>query len=233
MNLELYFKNRIAENGLFHAYLLWGRGQNGEKINTAYSLAGLLEMKQWGIIAPLTDYMEVRRGAGEESIGIGQVREARRFLWQRPFQSSHKTLAVPEAELLTEEAQNAFLKIIEEPPAQGLIMFAVSDPAMLVPALQSRFQKIYVASYNFRVAGTNVQDFLASSAPRRKEIIKQLIEGDRAAFDDFISGLMAGLDEDPLRNWQALKELSRRVMLMNQYGTNRRLQLEAISSLIK
>ncbi len=180
--------------------------------------------------------MEVRLITGEESIGIDQVREARRFLWQRPFRASHKTLAVPHAELLTAEAQNAFLKIIEEPPAQGLIVFALRDPALLVPALQSRFQKIYMPLKNHEARGMDcviVQDFLRMPAAGRKEIIKQLVEGDRVLFDDFIAGLMAVLDADPLKNWRALKELSRRVMLMGQHSTNRRLQLEAVSSLIK
>lgn len=235
MDIELYFKQCIARNALFHAYLLWGEGRDVEKISAAHSLAGFLETGQWGAAGPLTDYREVRLIAGEESIGIGQVREARRFLWQRPFRASHKTLAVPHAALLTEEAQNAFLKIIEEPPAQGLIIFALRDPALLVQALQSRFQKIYMPLKHYEASDANretVQGFLRGTAAARKEIIKQLVEGERAPFDDFIAGLMAALDADPLKHWRTLKELSRRAMLMGRHSTNRRLQLEAVSSLL-
>src|SRR3989344_5015581 len=235
MDLELYFKQCIANKGLSHAYALWGWGRDEEKTAVAHALAGFLETGVWAPMQAPVDCMALRQSADEESMGIAMVREARRFLWQKPVRSAYKMLIVLEADGLTREAQNAFLKIIEEPQAQGLILFIMRDPAILVPALQSRFQKIYIAPGNPKSEIRNTKQielFLKAGAAERKEIIKQLVEGDAKACDDFCAGLMAELHKDPLKQWRALRELSHRIMLMNQFSTNRRLQLEAISSYI-
>ena len=45
--------------------------------------------------------------------------------------------------LLTTEAQNALLRITEEPPASSLIIFISSDPESFLPTILSRIEKVY------------------------------------------------------------------------------------------
>ena len=78
-----------------------------------------------------------------DSIGIDAAREIKNFLWQKPNASSRRTLILDEVEFLTAEAQNALLKITEEPPASSLIIFVSSDPDGLLPTILSRIEKIY------------------------------------------------------------------------------------------
>jgi DNA polymerase-3 subunit delta' len=78
-----------------------------------------------------------------DSIGIDAVREIRNFLWQKPNVSKRRTLVLDEAEFLTAEAQNALLKITEEPPASSLIILVSSDPDGLLPTILSRIEKVY------------------------------------------------------------------------------------------
>jgi DNA polymerase III delta prime subunit len=57
--------------------------------------------------------------------------------------SPRRTLILDEVEFLTTEAQNALLKITEEPPASSLIIFISSDPESLLPTIMSRIEKVY------------------------------------------------------------------------------------------
>lgn len=229
MEVQGLFINLIERGKLSHAYILWGQGGQVERARVAEAVAEMLEQRPFVdclIISPL-----------DGTIGIDTVREASRFVRQSPVRSFRKTLIVHEAQALTSEAQNAFLKIIEEPPAHGLILFTMRDPGLLVPALQSRMQKIFLPA-RFKIQDSRfknnerVEKFLAASAKERKDIIKELLDQDAAQFEDFITGLMAELANNTLKNHRALAELSRRWMFMNQFQTNRKLQLEAVIALL-
>ncbi len=215
-----------AKGALSHAYLLWGYGPQEGKIAAVQDFLLALEP------APFVDSLIIFPTEG--TTGIEAVREAQRFVWQAPVRSARKTVIVADAGTLTREAQDAFLKTVEEPPERGLILFVAQDPAFLSPALQSRFQKLFVpASPEAGVpedAAGEADEFLGAGAPARKEMLKQVLERDDAAVALFARAVMAGLDRDPRKNWRALKEMSYRLMLMGRHTTNRKLQWEAISS---
>jgi len=81
--------------------------------------------------------------ASGDSIGIDVAREVKTFLWQKPNTSARRTLIIDNAELLTTEAQNALLKITEEPPASSLLILITSDVESILPTIVSRLLKIY------------------------------------------------------------------------------------------
>jgi len=81
--------------------------------------------------------------ASGESIGIDAAREVKTFLWQKPNTSARRTIILDNAELLTTEAQNALLKITEEPPASSLLILVTSDIESILPTIVSRLPKIY------------------------------------------------------------------------------------------
>lgn len=130
--------------GLGHAYLFFGPPQVG-KFALAKQLAEYLETGAWpeeeGRRA-LTDALVT--GPDEKGvIGIDAARAVREFLSQKPFVSARRTAIVDRAELFTSEAQNALLKVAEEPPESALLVLILPDPEILWPTLQSRFQKMY------------------------------------------------------------------------------------------
>lgn len=215
------FQNLIKNNVLAHSYLFFGEDKNA-----------LLEFADWLINIlegqmPLIDAMK----AGS---GIDDIREGIKFLWQKPLKSPKKTLIIPDGENLTDEAQNAILKISEDPPEHTLIILIVRNPEVLLPTLRSRFQKIFIQAHNTNIrmntndtnsANKISQEFLKSSVAQRKEIIKQVIENEME-LANFVRGLIFELSRDKIKNWKAIKELLGRWSVMNQYNTNKKLQLE-------
>lgn len=71
-------------------------------------------------------------------ISIAQIRDLIKTLFLRPIVAPTRVVVIPQAELLTVEAQNAFLKTLEEPPSQAVIILCCRDPGMLLPTIVSR-----------------------------------------------------------------------------------------------
>ena len=63
-----------------------------------------------------------------QSIGIEDIKLMQKKIFLKPIKSDLKAIIIDEAHLLTTEAQNALLKILEEPPAKKQYLFSVRKP---------------------------------------------------------------------------------------------------------
>jgi DNA polymerase-3 subunit delta' len=73
---------------------------------------------------------------------IDQVREAQLFLAGRAFGKGPKVVVFEEAHALTEDAQNAALKTLEEPPRGSLLVLVCHNASRLLPTVRSRCQRV-------------------------------------------------------------------------------------------
>jgi replication-associated recombination protein RarA len=145
-------KGLIANNHLGHGYIFFGSSMVGKR-TVATGLGNFLENKTFDL--PVgdevlqdtkiidVDFMRTINPDTKDSIGIDAVREIKNFLWQKPNVSSRRTLIIDNAELLTTQAQNALLKITEEPPVSSLLILVTSDIESILPTIVSRLPKIY------------------------------------------------------------------------------------------
>lgn len=73
------------------------------------------------------------------SMGIDDIRErVVADVAVRPYSSPYKIYIIPEAEKMTQQAQNALLKTIEEPPEYVVIMLLTTNSSALLPTILSR-----------------------------------------------------------------------------------------------
>lgn len=79
----------------------------------------------------------------EDNIGIDEIRQVAEFLKFR-LQGDNKVIVIYEADKMTQEAANAFLKTLEEPPPYSIIVLVTSKYSSLLPTIKSRVQKITV-----------------------------------------------------------------------------------------
>ena len=86
---------------------------------------------------PILDVFVLESG---EAISVEQARTAAARLAMTPV-GKYK-VAVISSDLLTEQAANAFLKLLEEPPAKSLIFLTAVNFYNLLPTVASRVQKI-------------------------------------------------------------------------------------------
>ena len=71
-------------------------------------------------------------------IKLDQIRDLRKRLRYRPFEGHYRVIIIEDAQKLREEAANALLKILEEPPRQHIFVLLTLEPQMLLPTIVSR-----------------------------------------------------------------------------------------------
>lgn len=80
---------------------------------------------------------------GVRNIKVEQIREGiEGRLYLRPYEGKYKVVIVDEAERMNVNSQGAFLKTLEEPPPDTVIILISSEPNLLLPTILSRCQII-------------------------------------------------------------------------------------------
>jgi DNA polymerase-3 subunit gamma/tau len=146
-------KNAIKTGRIAHAYLFTGTRGIG-KTTMARILAkalNCLEAKE-----PITDPcckcdactainagddIDVIEIDGASNRGIDNIRQLIQNAIYRPARSRFKIYIIDEVHMLTTEAFNALLKILEEPPSHVKFIFATTEPNKVLATIQSRCQR--------------------------------------------------------------------------------------------
>lgn len=77
-----------------------------------------------------------------QNVKIEQIRELNRNLNYKPVSGEYRVSLIQQAETLTQEAANSFLKTLEEPPPGNILILNVIEPRDLLPTIVSRCQRI-------------------------------------------------------------------------------------------
>jgi DNA polymerase-3 subunit delta' len=101
------------------------------------------------------------------SIKIKQIREVIAKVSKKPFESGYKVLIMDDADKMTQDAQDAFLKTLEEPPANTIFILLAQNHNSLLPTVLSRCQV-----FNMRKVSTQqIEDYLLKNYNYDKEQI--------------------------------------------------------------
>lgn len=103
-----------------------------------------------------------------QSIGINDVRNMQHKLFLKPVKSRTKAVILSEAYLLTVEAQNAMLKILEEPPDNTIIILNSNTKEVLLPTIQSRCKLIEITDPEIKITNKEFieyREFLKNLSP--------------------------------------------------------------------
>ena len=74
----------------------------------------------------------------EKSVGIGDIREIQKSIFLTPIKSKQKAVILEAFLGMTNDAQNAFLKLLEEPPDNTIIIILTSSLDFVLPTILSR-----------------------------------------------------------------------------------------------
>lgn len=86
------------------------------------------------------DIKWIRKDEKSRQIKIEEIRQLEREIVLKPYEGKHKVFITVEAELMNIEAANSFLKTLEEPPKNSLLVLIVERPKDLPPTIVSRCQ---------------------------------------------------------------------------------------------
>lgn len=93
----------------------------------------------------------------KKSIGVDDIREQiNNKVDIKPYAGPYKIYIIPEADKMTEQAQNALLKTIEEPPEYAVIMLIAESVGSLLPTILSRCVQLNLRPLSEKV----IEDYL-------------------------------------------------------------------------
>ena len=118
-----------------------------------------------------------------EMIRIDAIRELRRDLHMRPFEADRRVYLVHRAHLLNEDAADALLKDLEEPPSYAVIVLIADDLGPLPETILSRCQLVAFS----RLSERSIRGLVDARAP-------ELGEEQRAALARVAAGRLDRLE---------------------------------------
>lgn len=148
--IKEHFQTAIMEKKTSHAYILNGEtGSGRHMLAEAFTKTLLCESPKEKdacdickscLQAESGNHPDIRYITHEKaSISVDDIREQlNNDIQIKPYSSAHKVYIIPEANKMTEQAQNALLKTIEEPPAYAVIILITDNLNALLPTIQSR-----------------------------------------------------------------------------------------------
>ena len=95
---------------------------------------------------PDVKYLE--RADGKATVGAAELREFREDMFLSATEANSKFYIIPEAELLTPAAQNALLKVLEEPPPSVYIILLTTDVGKMLSTIRSRTQYVQMELFS-------------------------------------------------------------------------------------
>ena len=105
-----------------------------------------------------------------QSLGIEDVKRMQKQLFLKPMNSQEKVVVLDDAHLLTVEAQNALLKVLEEPPARTYIFLSSQTKQVFLPTILSRCQVVELEEAAPLLSGEEEKEFsqLLQNLPNMK-----------------------------------------------------------------
>lgn len=194
-------KNAISMDRLAHAYLFTGPRGTG-KTSTARILAMALNCKNGPTPEPCgkcTSCSEIKSGTnfdlieidGASNRRIDDIRNLRENVKFQPTSGRFKIYIIDESHMLTDEAFNALLKTLEEPPGHVKIILATTHPHKIPPTIVSRCQK-----FDFRKIST--KDIIAK--------LKSIVDKENLNIQEDALFEIAKISDGSLRDAEAILE---------------------------
>ncbi len=114
------------------------------------------------------DVRTMQMPADKREIGIDQVRGLQHEASLRPYEASWKVHIIRDAEYLSEEAANALLKTLEEPPARVTVVLTASSPESMLATIVSRCLLISLHPLPLGQVETHLRDSLGVGADQAR-----------------------------------------------------------------
>lgn len=145
-----YIQDAVQQNKVSHAYILNGQRGSGKKmLAKLFAMTLQCESGEPEPCGECRSCIQAKNGNQPDiitvkhekpaSISVDDVRtQMNGDIMIKPYSSPYKIYIVPEADLMTVQAQNAILKTIEEPPEYAVIFLLTENADSLLATIRSR-----------------------------------------------------------------------------------------------
>src|SRR5580658_6415617 len=143
-HVKTTLENAIAQNRIAHGYIFSGQRGTG-KTTVARILARCLNCVNGPTNQPCGVCASCKEIDASSNRGINEMRDRRENVRYHPARDRYKVFIIDEAHQITNEAFNALLKTLEEPPEWAVFMMCTTEAYKIPNTIVSRCQQ-----FNFR-----------------------------------------------------------------------------------
>lgn len=191
-------QNAIKLGRVAHAYLFTGPRGVG-KTSTARIFAKALNCTNPIDFAPCgqcENCLEITGGTsldvieidGASNRGVEEIRSLREAVKFVPVKSKYKVIIVDEVHMLTEQAFNALLKTLEEPPEYVIFIFATTDQHKIPVTILSRCQRYEFKKISYDEMSKNLENILnVENVAYEKDALNYIIRNSDGCMRDALS----------------------------------------------
>lgn len=151
-NIIKYISSAVQADAVSHAYILNGERGSGKRLLAnlfAMSLQCQNRAEDGEACGKCQSCKQAKSGNQPDiikvthekpnTISVDDIRtQVNNDIVIKPYSSKYKIYIIPEADLMSAQAQNALLKTIEEPPEYAVIMLLTENAEALLPTIRSR-----------------------------------------------------------------------------------------------
>ena len=200
--------NALSHDRVGHAYLFVGTRGIGKTTITRI-LAKSLNCLSSGEKKPCNkceNCLEFNRGNsldcveidGASNNSVDHIRELREITKYPPTKAKYRIFIIDEVHMLTTQAWNALLKVLEEPPEYVKFFFATTESHKILPTILSRCQRLELKS----LSAKEIFDYLKSLSEQEKininsEALNVLVKIADGSMRDALSALEQTINLSP------------------------------------
>jgi len=219
-------------NRLAHAYLISGP-QEADREGFATQVLNLIA---GGRCKSLDDwahqgYPIVSPESKSRRITIETMREMERMIHLKAGPSGHKFGVIVDAERMTQQAQNAFLKTLEEPPPGTVLLLLTGKPQELLPTILSRVIEMPLLPEAGARKFSEHELKLLALLERHSKLTSSSMAialGLKAGFEEVLDGVRGDIEEDAGDDFEREKELYGKTTDSSAYLKNREEHMKAL-----